>query len=123
MFKILIITIFLVLSPAVLTTNEGSAGMHREQGSQNAAAATTSDRILDKDSQSTTALALAQAQAKEEITSLKKQLNSVRQVKQLERTKQRKKGRLRRRGNQHFLKGSFALSAGGGDNYNIAGNL
>ena len=70
--KILIITIFLVLSPAILATNKGSAGMLRQQGSQIAAAATTSDRILDKSSQSNTALALAQA--KEKIASLEQQV-------------------------------------------------
>jgi hypothetical protein len=38
--KILIIAIFLVLSPVILATNKGSAGMLRQQGSQIAAAAT-----------------------------------------------------------------------------------
>ena len=72
--KILIITIFLVLSAAILAANKGSAGVLREQGSQIAAAATTSDRVLDKSSQSTTDQALALAQAEAQHALLKQKL-------------------------------------------------
>ena len=48
--------------------------LRQQEGSQIAAAATTSDRTLDKNSQSTTTLTLALAQAKEKIASLEQQV-------------------------------------------------